>query len=113
MTIPQYKIRYAYSARNDVAGIKKYILIHFKYRQLVENFKKKMLKMEKGLTTFPDGYEPSGFVYRGYTIFLKPENTYLIFYVVDKPSKTVTILRVLQDGMNWKYIIDRWVKDNN
>ena len=66
MTIPQYKIRYAYSARNDVAGIKKYVLIHFKYRQLVENFKKKMLKMEKGLTTF---------------------------------------LRVLQDGMNWKYII--------
>ena len=74
MTIPQYKIRYAYSARNDVAGIKKYVLIHFKYRQLVENFKKKMLKMEKGLTTF---------------------------------------LRVLQDGMNWKYIIGRWLKDNN
>lgn len=113
MTITQYKIRYAYSARDDVAGIKKYILIHFKYRQLVENFKKKMQKIEKGLKTFPDGYEPSGFMYRGYTIFMKPESTYLIFYIVDKPSKTVYILRVLQDGMNWKYIINQWIKENS
>ncbi|MDD3239035.1 MAG: type II toxin-antitoxin system RelE/ParE family toxin [Lachnospira sp.] len=107
MTITQYKIRYAYSARDDVAGIKEYILLNFKYCQLVENFKKKMQKIEKGLNSFPDGYEPSGFIYRGYTIYMKPESTYLVFYVVDKPSKTVFILRVLQDGMNWKYIIDR------
>lgn len=44
MAITQYKIRYAYSARDDVAGIKRYILSHFKYCQLVENFKKKMQK---------------------------------------------------------------------
>lgn len=113
MTSTHYKIRYTYSARDDVAGIKKYILSHFRYHQLVVNFKKKMLKAEKGLTTFPSGYEPSGFVYRGYTIFMKPESTYLIFYVVDKPSLTVQILRVLQDGMNWKYIIDRWIKENS
>ncbi|MFA9376116.1 MAG: type II toxin-antitoxin system RelE/ParE family toxin [Lachnotalea sp.] len=112
MTITKYKIRYAYSARDDVAGIKNYILTHFRYRQLVENFKKKMLKVEKELTTFPDGYEPSGFVYRGYTIYLKPESTYLLFYVVDKSTSTVQILRVLQDGMNWKYIIGRWLKEN-
>ena len=113
MAITQYKIRYAYSARDDVAGIKRHILTYFKYRQLVENFKKKMLKIEKGLMTFPDGYEPTGFTYRGYTVYMKPESTYLIFYVVDKPTKTVYILRVLQDGMNWKYIINRWIKENS
>jgi len=100
MTNTQFKIRYAYSARDDIADIKKYILIHFKYRQLADNFKKKMQKAEKGLITFPDGYEPSGFNYRGYTIFMKPENTYLLFYIVDKPCRTVYILRVLQDGIN-------------
>ena len=113
MTITQYKIRYTYNARDDIAGIKRYILEHFKYRQLVDNFKKKMQKAEKGLTTFPDGNEPSGFVYRGYTIFMKLNSTYLIFYVVDKPGRTVQILRVLQDGMDWKYIINRWIKENS
>lgn len=113
MAITQYKIRYAYSARDDVAGIKRYILSHYKYCQLVENFKKKMQKIEKGLITFPDGYHPTGFMYCGYTIFMKPESTYLVFYVVDKTTRTVYILRVLQDGMNWKYIINRWIKENN
>lgn len=72
-----------------------------------------MQKIEKGLITFPDGYQPTGFMYRGYTIFMKPESTYLVFYVVDKTTGTVYILRVLQDGMNWKYIINRWIKENN
>lgn len=113
MSVTQYKIRYAYSAKDDVQGIIEYILLHFKYRQLVKNFKRKMQKVEKGLTTFPDGYEPSGFEYRGYTIYMKPESTYLIFYIVDTQDKTVQILRVLQDGMNWKYIINRWIKENS
>ena len=46
-----------------------------------------MRKAEKGIITFPDGYEPSGFYYRGYILFMKPESTYLLFYIVDKPRE--------------------------
>lgn len=52
----------------------------------------------------------TGFTYRGYEIYLKPRSTYLIFYTVDEEKKTVTVLRVMQDGMNWKPITKRWLK---
>ena len=45
-----------------------------------------------------------------YTHLLKPRSTYLIFYTVDEEKKTVTVLRVMQDGMNWKHITKRWLK---
>jgi hypothetical protein len=36
----------------------------------------------------------------------------LFFYVVDEEKQKVTVLRVLQDGMNWKIIIKRWLEEN-
>lgn len=61
----------------------------------------------QGLDTFPSGNEQSGFTYRGYEIYFKPYQTYLLFYTIDEYQKTVVILRVLQDSQNWKYIIGR------
>lgn len=37
--------------------------------------------------------------------------TYLLFYIVDDELSVVTILRVLQDGMNWQYILKRWINE--
>ena len=88
-----------------------HIIRYLKYRQLADNFKKNK-KVKKGLITFPDGYEPSGFNYREYIIFMKSESTYLLFYIVDKSSRAVYILRVLQDGTNWKYILSRRLREN-
>ena len=31
---------------------------------------------------------------------------------VDKSDKKVHILRILQDGMDWKFIIKQWIRDN-
>ena len=36
---------------------------------------------------------------------MKPCEFYLLFYTVDEAVKTVTVLRVMQDGMDWQYII--------
>ncbi len=66
----------------------------------------------RSLKTMPAGYETTGIFYRGYDVYIKPYRTYLFFYVVDEDEKTVTILRGLQDGMNWRYIINRWIKEN-
>lgn len=107
----RYKVVIALSGKEDVKAMKKYILQQFKYRELAENFSKKMKKILKGLDTFPEGHQPTEFFYRGYTIYLKPRNTYLVFYTVDEPSQTVTVLRVMQDGMNWQYIIKRWLRE--
>ena len=48
---------------------------------------------------------------RGYDIYLKPYRTYLFFYVVDDVQKIVTILRVMQDGMDWQSVLKRWLKE--
>lgn len=107
-----YKIEYTYSSRDDMRKMKKYILETFKYRELGENFSKKMKSATKDLKTLPTGYDTVGFKYRGYDIYLKPYRTYLFFYIVDELTQTVTVLRVMQDGMNWKFILKRWLQEN-
>ena len=106
-----YKVEYTFSSRDDMRKMKKYILDTFKYRELGENFTKKMKEAAEGLKTLPTGFDTVGFQYRGYNIHLKPYRTYLFFYVVDNEKKTVTVLRVMQDDMDWQFILKRWLKD--
>lgn len=107
-----YKIVYTISSRDDMRQMKKYILDTFKYRELGENFTKKMKEAARDLKTLPTGYDVSGFQYKGYDIYLKPYRTYLFFYVVDEDSQTVTVLRVMKEGMNWQFIIKQWLQQN-
>ena len=108
----KYKIEYAHSSRDDMRVIKKYILHKFKYREYAENFTKKMKAVAETLKTLPTGYDTTGFRYKGYEIYLKPYHTYQIFYAVDETTYTVTVLRVMQDGMNWKAILKQWLSEN-
>ena len=108
----KYKIKYTYNSRDDMRRMKKYIFDQFKYRELGENFTQKMKKATNGLKALPGGHNTIGFSYRGYDIHLKPYLTYLFFYIVNEEEATVTILRVLQDGMNWQFIMKQWLAQN-
>lgn len=108
----KYKIVYTYSSRDDIRKMKKYILEQFKYRELGENFTQKMKEAVRDLKILPSGYHTIGFQYKGYDIFLKPHRSYLFFYIVNENNTTVTILRVLQDGMNWQFIMKQWLMQN-
>lgn len=112
MARKKYNIEYTFSSRDDIRDMKKYILDNFKYRELGENFTKKIRKATNGLKTLPTAHNITGFVYKGYKIYVKPYLTYLIFYVVSEDENKVTILRVMQDGMNWQYILRKWLKEN-
>lgn len=109
----KYKIKYTYSSRDDIKGMKKYILDNFKYRELGENFTKKIKAGVDGLKVFPLGHSTTGMHYRGYDIYFKPYRTYLLFYTVDEDLSVVTILRVMHDGMNWQYILNRWLYEQD
>lgn len=111
MKSDEYKIEYTFSSRDDMRKMKKYILDTFKYCELGENFTKKMKKASEELKTLPTGYDTVGFQYKGYDIHIKPYRTYLFFFVVDDEKKTVTVRRVLQNGMVWQFILKRWLKD--
>lgn len=107
-----YKIKYTYSSREDIREKKEYIIKTFKYRQFGKNFTDKIKVATRSLKTLPTAYVTTGFNYRGYEIYLKPYMTYLLFFVVDEKNKNVTILRVLQDGQDWQYILKRWLEEN-
>ena len=81
---------------------KKYILDTFKYREYAENFSKKIKKAIKALDSFPKGYEATGYVIEGLSVYFKPYSTYLIFFVVE--DSTITVIRVLKDRMYWQAI---------
>ena len=88
----------------------KYILDTFKYREYAENFSKKIKKAIKELDLFPKGYEVTGYVIEGLSIYYKPYSTYLIFFVVE--DSTITVIRVLKDRMYWQSIIKKMQKIN-
>lgn len=106
----KYKVAISKDALLDIKSIKKYILDTFKYREYAENFSKKIKKAIQELDSFPESYETTGYVIEGLTIYFKPYNTYLIFYVIE--VSTVTIIRVLKDRMYWQSIIKKMQKIN-
>lgn len=112
MADKNFRVVIAQSGKLDVKEKKKYILIHFKYREYAENFSKKIRKAAKQLAMFPTGRDKTGFQYRGYDIYIEPCESHLLFYAVDESLEKVTVLRVLQDGMDWQYIVKRWIREN-
>ena len=96
----------------DVKNKKRYILENFKYRDYAQDFSAKIKKAVRELDTFPTRYGITGFQYRGYDIYMKPNSNHLLFYTVDEEKMVVTVLRVLQDGMDWEYIVRQWIESN-
>lgn len=97
-----YTITISNSAKKDIKEMKLYILKRFVYREYANNFSKKIKSILKTLNTFPDGHQPTSFIFQNYVIYLKPKDGFLIFYTVNDTNNTVTILRVLRDYMNWQ-----------
>lgn len=108
----KYKVVITQSGKMDVKQKKKYILQQFKYREYAENFSQKVKEAIIQLSLFPTAYDTTGFSYRGYNIYIKPCNSYLLLYTINEASRIVTVLRVLQDGMDWQYIIKKWIREN-
>lgn len=108
----RYRVVIAQSGKIDVKNKKHYIIQNFKYREYAENFSMTIRKAAEELAIFPTGHQATGFQYRGYDIYMKSQSNHLLFYVVDDDRNIVTVLRILQDGMDWEYIIKRWIQIN-
>lgn len=63
-----YRVQIAQSGKQDIKAMKTYILRQFKYRELAENFSKKIKRALKSLDTFPDGHQHTGFMYGRYEL---------------------------------------------
>lgn len=55
MKINEYRIEYTFSSRDDMRKMKRYILDTFKYRELGENFTKKMKEATERIKNVTNG----------------------------------------------------------
>lgn len=108
----RYKVEYSFSSREDIKNKRKYIIKTFKYLELGKSFTQKIREAKKRLEDAPLGYHGVDLEYRGYDIRLLVHKNYMLFYTVDVTSKTIYVLRVLQEGMDWMRIIKKWVKEH-
>lgn len=76
----KYKVLISKDALLDIKSTKKYILDTFKYREYAESFSRKIKKAIKELDFFSTGYEKTGYVIEGLSIYFRPYSTYLIFF---------------------------------
>ena len=111
MVRAHYKVEYSLTSRDDMKRMRHYIIKTFKYLEYGKNFTKKMKEAKQRLLEAPFGYHSTELVYRGYDIRLLVHKGYLFFYTLDVKNKTINVIRVLQDGMDWMRIIKRWIKE--
>lgn len=108
----KYKIVYTNSSRKDMRQMRNYIVKTFKYREYGVNFSKKIKEGVNKIADAPLGYQQIELEYRGYDIRMLVHKTYLLFYIVDFRQRSITILRILQGGMDWMRIIKKWLREH-
>ena len=100
-----FEIKEAKEAKLDVKKLAAYMIYSLKNAQAASDFLDYYNKQIEILATFPFGYRGVGIQYQGYEIRMKPFLTYNIFFVVNNKTNQITILRVLKDRQNWKFIL--------
>ena len=100
-----YNLIQTIEARNDLDNFVFYMIHSLKNVQASDRFLLQYYEQIQKLIIFPFGYRGIGIKYQGYEIRMKPFLTYNIFFVVDEIANQITILRVLKDRQNWKFIL--------
>ena len=106
-----YSIVYSPEAYEDLRSIYKYIALDLLSDANAKSQIKRLRKAIRGLDTFPEGHtrvdwEP------WYSLGMRylPVDNYIVYYLTDKESMTVLIVRVFYSGRDVKDIIQ---SDNN
>ncbi len=108
----RYSVQVTQSAKVDIAQKKRYILYTFKYREYAEKYSTRIKKAIEDLSVFPKRHSQVGIRYRGYELYMKSDNySNLVFYIIDEEYSRVSVIRVLQDDMDWRRILTEWISD--
>lgn len=94
-----YEVTITEQAESDLRGIYEYIAFEL---LSLENAEGQLDRLEEhilGLETFPEkyrAYEKEPWKSRGLRVM--PVDNYLVFYIPDKETEIVTVIRVIYDG---------------
>lgn len=101
----KYNILVTDEAINDMYGLIRYVRRDLgnpvAAGKLFTGFKQEIINLGQ----FPMKHAESGIAYRNYMIHKKVYQSYLLFYIINSKDKTVSILRILKDIMDWPGIL--------
>ncbi len=100
-----YKVYMTDEAVSDVYSLTEYIRKELCNNDAAIKLYERLGEQIRKIGIFPAKFPGTGFMYRGYIIYKKVFKTYLIFYIINEFDKSVYILRVLKNKMNWKNIL--------
>lgn len=97
----KYKILIADEAINDMVSLIQYIRVDLCNPTAADKLMEGLQKTIMTLECFPEKYKEAGLTYRNYEIHKKVYQSYLLFYIINSKDKTISVLRILKDIMNW------------
>lgn len=97
----KYKIQIADEAINDMVSLIQYMRLDLCNPLAAEKLLTGLQETISELGDFPRKSGESGITYRNYEIHKKVYQSYLLFYIINSKDKTISILRILKDIMNW------------
>lgn len=94
-----YEVTITEQAESDLRGIYEYIAFELLSPENAEGQLDRLEEHILGLETFPEkyrAYEKEPWKSRGLRVM--PVDNYLVFYISDKETEIVTVIRVMYDG---------------
>lgn len=101
----KYKVLIADEAINDMVSLIQYMRVDLCNPSAADKLMAGLQETIAELEYFPEKYGESGITYRNYKIHKKVYQSYLLFYIINSKDKTISILRILKDIMNWPGIL--------
>lgn len=101
----KYRVQVTDEAVSDMVSLIRYIQNDLHNPDAAQRIFKGLKQEIINLEHFPMKNAESGITYRNYTIYKKVYQSYLLFYIINSKEKTVSILRVLKDIMDWPGVL--------
>lgn len=94
-----YAVRYSPAARDDLKNIYSYIAVNLKEKQTAKNQATRIRSAIQSLAQFPNRHERVDWEpWASMGMRKMPVNRYIVFYLVDEESHTVTVIRIFYGG---------------
>ena len=101
----KYRILITDEAVSDMVSLIRYVQIDLRNPDAAKGLFEGLKKEISNLEIFPLRNTESGVTYRKYIIYKKVYQSYLLFYIINSKERTVSILRVLKDIMDWPGVL--------
>ena len=106
----KFKVEYSPEALDDLRGLYAYIAFRLKERKTAADLVARIRKEARALNELPDRYAPvdwepwASMSMRHFAV-----DNFLVFYLVDRESRSVRIVRILYGGQDTENVIQRYI----